>query len=62
MHQSISFRQFLSIKCVAGIGHGNLNDFTYANVFPVLAKGLDVLKLRTSARNGTSASKFPRTS
>jgi hypothetical protein len=60
--QSISFRQFLSIKGVAGIGHANLNDFTYANAFPVLGKGLDVLKLTTSARNGTNASKFPRTS
>jgi len=38
------------------------NDFTYANAFPVLAKGLDVLKLRTSAKHVTSAFKFPRTS
>ena len=59
MHQSISFRQFLWIKRVAGIEHGNLNDFTYANPFPVLTKGLDVLKVRTLARNCTSASSIP---
>jgi hypothetical protein len=53
MHQSISL-----IKRVAGMGQGNHHDFPYANTYPVLAKGLQVLKLGTSARSSTDAAKF----